>query len=306
MNSWSDSLQQKQSKPSEANERYYFNTEERSKAYNPPPYVHCEYCGQVRPHKGFFMAGRVFWNPTGPSPCNCEQSQQAIEREQALLKAEQERLEAERRAEAQRKKVEAIMNASGLGRRFKNRRFDTFEVNADNHEAYTVAINFADNFQAFNGEGLEEKNGLLIMGTKGTGKTHLAAAIANKLMQEGTPVLFATMIDLLAKIKSSFDRSIDGASEDEIIGLYKTVDLLIIDDLGKEQPTDWALSKIYQIINARYEDYKPTILTSNYTLDELIRRMTPAHGDTQTAEATVDRIKEMTMQLNINGQSWRQ
>ena len=145
---------------------------------------------------------------------------------------------------------------------------------------------------------------LFISGTKGTGKTHLAAAIANQLIQGGVPVICMTMIDLLSRIKETFEGG-KGTSEAEILRIYKDVPLLIIDDIGTEQPTEWGLAKIYTIINARYEGYMPTIITTNYSGDELIRRMTPATDDGYTAAKTIDRLREMCAGIEMTWESWR-
>lgn len=277
--------------------------------YNPPPPVPCEFCGQLRYTKGILLPGRVMWAPTGPEACKCEKGQAAAARAAAVRAAAKKATEEKKRAAKAREQVARIIGASGLGARFRNRNFDKFDT-AENWSAYRIAKGYADNFQALRQDPQgQEKNGLLFTGPKGTGKTHLAAAIANQLMDQGVPVVFATMIDLLAKIKASFDKDRSGASresEETIMRLYKNVDLLIIDDIGKEQPTEWALAKIYQIVNARYEDYKPMILTSNYSADELVHRMTPAGGDKYTADATVDRILEMTYTVPLAGESWRQ
>lgn len=106
------------------------------------------------------------------------------------------------------------------------------------------------------------------------------------------------MIDMLARIKATYDKR--EISEGEILRVYETVPLLIIDDMGKEPPTDWGVSKIYTIINARYEGYKPTIVTSNYTDTELEKRLTPQNGDDMTARATVDRREKCARRS-----SWR-
>lgn len=166
-------------------------------------------------------------------------------------------------------------------------------------KAKETAMRYAQNFDNMG----QKKNGLFILGDIGVGKTHLAAAIANDLIQRGRPVICMTMIDMLARIKATYDKR--EISEGEILRVYETVPLLIIDDMGKEPPTDWGVSKIYTIINARYEGYKPTIVTSNYTDTELEKRLTPQNGDDMTARATVDRLREMCEALVMEGQSWR-
>lgn len=278
-----------------------------AKEYNPPEPVKCEFCGAERYTKGIVLKGRVMWAPTGPETCQCKEAQAAKAAAVRARQAKEAEEEEKRRVEKEHERIKRIIGQSGMGARFRNRSFERFQVEALNAHAFKIAKGYADNFKALQKDPAgQEKNGLLITGPMGTGKTHLAAAVANQLMGEGVPVVFATMIDLLAKIKASFEHHPGAASEDDIMRLYKTTDLLIIDDIGKEQPTGWALAKIYQVINARYEDYKPMIITSNYTTDELIERMTPANGDRRTAEATVDRILEMTYIVPLAGDSWRQ
>ena len=112
------------------------------------------------------------------------------------------------------------------------------------------------------------------------------------------------MMDLLGRIKHTFGK--EGADEWEVLQTYKTVPLLVIDDMGKEPPTDWAISTVYSIVNARYEACLPTIVTTNYATGDLISRMTPkATGDDTTAIATVDRLLEMCAGISITGNSWR-
>ena len=110
--------------------------------------------------------------------------------------------------------------------------------------------------------------------------------------------------DLLERIKRTY--SATGGSESNVLKIYKTVPLLVIDDIGKEPPTEWAISTVYNIINGRYEAYLPTIVTTNYDTEALIDRMTPREShDSMTARATIDRLMEMCRGITLTGQSWR-
>lgn len=73
----------------------------------------------------------------------------------------------------------------------------------------------------------------------------------------------------------------------------------------EEQPTEWGSAKIYAIINARYEAYMPTIVTTNYGGAELVERMTPKGADRKNVEKTLDRLKEMCAGIQMNGKSRR-
>lgn len=284
------------------------SSDPRAERYSPPEPIPCQYCGKPRYTKGIFLQNRILWMPYGAEPCDCEEAQteRAMAR-QAKEEAEAVEREAARQAK-ERERIAQIIGASGVSERFKRRTFATFQELPENVAAYKMATGYAGNFRRLTADpDGHERNGMFIIGPCGTGKTHLAAAVANKLMADGVPVLFVTMIDLLAKIKATFaaDRVPTTANEADLMRLYKTVDLLILDDMGKELPTPWALAKMYEIINARYEAYKPIIVTSNYTADELVKRLTPSDGDSKTAEATIERIKEMTYTTVLAGSSWR-
>lgn len=274
------------------------STDPQAEGTNPPESVPCPFCGTPQPWRGYQIFGRTVW--TTVETCQCAEAQ-AEKARQEREKAEAEKAEKERAEAAERRaRIERLIGSSGLGRRFLSRTFDSFKVTEGNRIAAQNARSYAHKFATMTGK---ERNGFFIFGQKGTGKTHLAAAISNELMRQGVPVVFATMIDLLAKIKETFDSG--GKAEADLLRLYTQADLLIIDDLGKEQPTEWALTKIYQIINARYEDFRPVIVTSNYTLEELVERLTPRGGDRITADATIDRLREMTYTLSMQGESWR-
>lgn len=277
--------------------------------HNPPKPVPCEHCGKPRYTRGFFLLGKVKWNFTGPDPCDCPEAVAELEKAKAEQEAKERAEREERLAAHMRARVHEIINDSGMHTRFLRRTFETFQTTAENERALRVCKQYADTFRDKLPENNQDpgRNGLFITGPKGTGKTHLAAAIANKLMQSGTAVICMTMIDLLDRIKRTYDQRTQwGTSEGAVLNTYKEVPLLIIDDMGKEPATEWAVSKIYAIINARYEAYLPTIITTNYTDSELVKRLTPKDtGDDTTADATIDRLREMCVGIVTTGASWR-
>lgn len=270
-----------------------------------PPPVPCEFCGKPREHKSYSFGNLVLYLPY-LEPCDCAEGIEAYKLEQATAKKQAETEEQEKKRRKHRELVTEIKRESGMSVRFLQRTFDTFNVDDNNRAAYTAAKEYADHFDEqlpTQGKAAQNKNGLFIVGSPGTGKTHLAAAIANSVMETGKQVVFGTMIDLLGQIKEMF--RYDGG-ESEMLRKYKTIPLLVIDDIGKEPPTDWAVSTIYNIINGRYEACLPTVVTSNYEKTDFITRLTPKETrDDTTARATLDRLREMCRGVKMFGESRR-
>lgn len=240
------------------------------------------------------MGEQVFiWQPFLPR-CDCEQAQaywQEVDRRNAEQKAAEEE---QARRKAMQEKIDRLLGQSGIKKRFRQRTFDNFRRDTTGRKKnYDIAKEYADNFEYHYARG----DGLYIEGTNGTGKTHLAAAIALQLIGEGIPVICKTSSDLLQDIKKSFDR--EGAREYEVLAVYKRVDLLIIDDLGKEQCSDWSMSTLYSILNDRYEDMKPTIVTTNYNADALANALTPKGYDNTKIVAIISRLRETSTVMTM-------
>ena len=260
----------------------------------PPPPSKCEFCGKELQPLGIVMLGEVFmWQPFPPR-CDCERAQaywEEYDRKKAEEKAAEE--EQERRRVMQQK-IERLLGRSGIKKRFQQRTFENFRCDTPGRKkCYGIAKEYADNFAYHRARG----DGLYIEGTNGTGKTHLAAAIALQLIKQGVPVICKTSSDLLLDIKKSFDN--EGAREHEILAVYKKVDLLIIDDLGKEQCSDWSMSTLYSILNDRYEDMKPTIVTTNYNADTLANALTPKGFDNTKIVAIISRLRETSTVMTM-------
>ncbi len=119
-------------------------------------------------------------------------------------------------------------------------------------EAYHVAMEYADKLYGW----------LVLFGNYGCGKTHLAAAIAHRVLKREFRVLFANVPDLLDHLRSTFGPQSD-VGYDARFETIRNSPFLVLDDLGTENTTPWAREKLYQIINHRYNRKLPTVITSN-------------------------------------------
>ncbi len=121
---------------------------------------------------------------------------------------------------------------------------------------------------------------ILLTGTYGCGKTHLAAAIANHCLAQGQPVLFLNTPDLLDYLRATFAPSSE-TTYNERFDEIRTAPLLILDDLGTESPTAWAVEKLYQILNYRYNAHLPTVITTNKELKDIDQRIASRLSDAE-------------------------
>jgi len=127
--------------------------------------------------------------------------------------------------------------------------------------AYDQARVFSENLQGW----------LFLQGGYGCGKTHLAAAIANFAVQIGVPTLFVTVPDLLDSLRYALSE-VENSFEEQFNEI-RQINLLILDDLGTQNATPWAQEKLFQIINYRYINRLPTIVTTNMRLDQIEGRI---------------------------------
>jgi DNA replication protein DnaC len=141
---------------------------------------------------------------------------------------------------------------------------------------------------------LDAGQGLWLMGDVGTGKTTLAMLVSKAAIDAGRSVAIYSLPRLLAVLREAID-SEDGLLR--IVDDLSRVDLLHLDDLGAERATDWVLEQLYAIVNARYEDQRSVIITTNLERDELAD---------QINERTVSRLEEMCEVLPLWGADARQ
>lgn len=258
-------------------------------------FIECEYC------KNKLYRKTIEWELYGTKRiialdyerCECNDAQ-IYWNEYDLKKLRM--LEEEKKLEIMQefsKRVERIIKNSKMSKRNLNYKFDNFEPNNSNEKVWDNLKNYSE--KLVNGI---EKKGLILVGNNGVGKTHLACSIANKLIENGTPVIYGTLINLLAELRNSYDTD-NNISEMEIIKLYENVNLLIIDDLGKEKPSEWGLEKLFTIVNSRYENNLPVIITTNYNQSSLVERLS-FNGEIETAKSIISRLYEMCYLVKID------
>ena len=142
--------------------------------------------------------------------------------------------------------------------------------------------------------------GLYIHGGVGAGKTHSASAMARLFAEAGYDVAFTTAKGMLERVKATFD---EGGTE-AAVARYAKCDVLVLDDLGKEDATEWSVGTVFSVLDARYEDMRPTIVTSNYAPGALADRLA-RRGERVTAEAIASRISQTCRPVYLGGRDRR-
>ena len=209
--------------------------------------------------------------------CDCEQK-------------EFEKLDQQEQEKKDQEIIKALRRESFMDEASKAHTFDKFMATEDNVRNFSICRRYAEEFNR-----MKEKNqGLLMLGKPGTGKTFAASCIANYLLDHKYRVVMTSLVKLISMIQDSY-----GESEERIIEKINRSDLLIIDDLGAERSTDFAIERVYNIIDSRYRSKKPMILTTNLSLQEM--------KDTEDLRLAriYDRVFEVCYPMQFTGKSMR-
>ena len=231
----------------------------------------CKRCGGVRQRK------LILFGTEQIVECLCPCEVEARDREEA---------EAKRRArmiEIRQLRANGLQDASLARCTFANDR--GYQPESAKLRAY------AEQFPAMRKRGA----GLLLWGDVGTGKTFLAACVANYLLDRSIPVLMTGTGALLNQLMGIYP-----SERSDFLKSLNAYSLLILDDLGVEHRSEFAMTQMFSVVDGRYRTGKPLIVTTNLTLQELKNPPDLAH------RRIYDRLLEMCTPIKINGQSIRQ
>ncbi|HZU40195.1 MAG TPA: ATP-binding protein, partial [Solirubrobacteraceae bacterium] len=195
------------------------------------------------------------------------------------------RCRAQRIARAKARSLSAV-----IPRRYRDVSFDRPPVTDIDPTVVAATRRFTDEIDAH----LDAGRGLWFFGAVGTGKTTLAMLVARAALRAGRSVAIYSLPRLLNEIRETHQSD---RSHLELLDRLTAVDLLHIDDVGAERTTDWVLEELYSIVNARYEDQRSIVITTNIVdRDALCQQIT---------ERTVSRLTEMCDELMLAGEDHR-
>lgn len=228
-----------------------------------PSTTECPHCGAALKPRVIELMGRSI--QAGYEECGCA----------AAVAERDERDRAEAEAEAERRRGEAArrVREAGVVPRFEK-------------AWHPLAAECA--------EAMEAGRNLYVFGDVGTTKTQLASAVARLLAESGRDVQMTSMRRVLAEVRQGFDGGGDPLPS------YARRKFLILDDLGKESPTDFALERMFALVDERYGMMLPTAVTTQYAPGRLVERLAK-NGDADTAKAIVSRLRQGCKKVELTG-----
>ncbi|HWB32858.1 MAG TPA: ATP-binding protein [Acidobacteriaceae bacterium] len=192
-----------------------------------------------------------------------------------------------------------------IPRRYEHCSLDNYELLRSAHRSLAAAHLHARKF--VEGYPIETAGtGLLLTGSIGVGKTHLAVGILQALVAErGAAGLFYDYRDLLKQVQNSYNQSV-AATELEVLRPVFEAEVLVLDELGAAKPTDWVWDTVAHILNTRYNDRRTTIITTNYpNAAPLGAKGEETLGD-RIGERMRSRLQEMCVVVEMHGEDFRQ
>lgn len=186
--------------------------------------------------------------------------------------------------------VQKLFAELHVPKRYQNKTLENFDETRLTGRAYDMAVQYVKRFDELRHE---NTNGIIFVGPTGTGKTHLAYGILNALVPHVRSAICGSVPDLMEMLRPKADKELG----EKRLHALKTSDLVVLDDLGAEQESTWVTERLFMILNARYNEQLPTIITSNVELKTL---------ESMTGWARVgSRISEMCYAVVCDGTDQR-
>jgi DNA replication protein DnaC len=211
------------------------------------------------------------------------------------------------------RRVTRMLGRANIPRRYEHCRLENYDTDLPySHRSQGVALLTARKF--IEGYPMETGGrGLLLTGSIGVGKTHLAVGILQALVAErGATGLFFDYRDLLKQVQNSYNRQVS-ATELEILAPVFEAEVLVLDELGASKPTDWVWDTVAHILNTRYNDRRTTIITTNYANAGPLGTESGPRGmmreetlGDRIGERMRSRLQEMCVVVEMQGEDFRQ
>ena len=205
-------------------------------------------------------------------------------------------------------RARSLLAAARIPKRYEHCELSNFEFDGPHRSlapARLAACKFVEEYPVDNA-------GLLLIGTIGTGKTHLAVGMIKELMlSKGIPCLFYDYRELLKQIQNSYNDSVK-ATELEVLRPIFETEVLVLDELGAVKPTEWVWDTVSLILNTRYNDNRTTIITTNFDdkpAGSLVGPRAVAREETlgdRIGERMRSRLHEMCRIIKMEGEDFRQ
>jgi DNA replication protein DnaC len=165
-------------------------------------------------------------------------------------------------------RAEKVMERARIPKRYEHCDFESFATDLADGKTWTTQHEHSLKQGKLLAQGFVRdypgtEKGLLLMGPSGVGKTHLAVAALKELIRRGHAGMFCDYRELLKEIQASYNPASE-STEMGVLEPIRTVELLVLDDLGASKPSAWVLDIIGLILNARYNERRITVLTTNY------------------------------------------
>jgi DNA replication protein DnaC len=212
------------------------------------------------------------------------------------------------------RRAERMLSRAHIPRRYEHCTLENYDTDLPySHRSQGLALLTARKF--IESYPLETGGrGLLLTGSIGVGKTHLAVGILQALVAErGATGLFYDYRDLLKQVQNSYNSQVR-ETELEVLGPVFDAEVLVLDELGASKPTDWVWDTVAHILNTRYNDRRTTIITTNYANLGPLEGLPKETGKMAREETLGDRIgermrsrlQEMCVVVEMQGEDFRQ